>query len=296
MTEHLSLRDLLSHQGGFPGNLYKGAKLFKYAGRTVDELVDGLGSTDLTFPFRTRFNYDNIGYAIAGEVVAKVSGHSWAEFCQEKFFTPLDMSRTTISYSQFSQDENSASPHTYQIQEPIPGYDWEKDHMEAASGINSCAQDMAKWLHYCLNYPSIFHEMHQPYIIINPEDMVPETELPVFPMISHGTPFMHYGLGWWMYNLESTTVYRHTGSSHGMQSVLAIIPEKQIGIVILNNQSKIPAMSCFINQLLDRLIGRPETDWHKLGLKAYAEAEENEQKILEIPQTGCNEATPLHQL
>ena len=153
--------------------------------------------------------------------------------------------------------------------------------MEAASGINSCADDMALWLNYCVKHSSDFAEALKPHVIMNAKNQLPETELPTFEIISHGQPQMHYAMGWWLYNLENNTVYRHTGSSPGMQSVLAIVPEKELGVVILSNQSKHPAVSALMNQLLDALLNRPEIDWQQEGLSAFFEAEKNKKEWLE---------------
>lgn len=280
ITEQLSLRDLLSHRSGFPGNLYEGWRLFRNTKRNLDDLIQRLTFIEPIFPFRSNFNYDNVGYAISGEIVANVSGLSWSNFCHQKIFTPLNMNRTFISYSTFLKDENSALPHNYQTTDSIVGYDWEKDSLEAASGINSCAQDMAQWLHYCLkDYPN-FSEILNPQIVINPEDLLPKVEIPTFTIISHGQSQLYYAMGWWLYDLEDVTVYRHTGSSSGMQSVLAIIPEKQIGVVILSNQSKHPAVSALMNRILDDLLERPEANWEAQGLETFAETEQNKKEWL----------------
>lgn len=279
VTERLSLRDLLCHRSGFPGNLHEGWRLFRNTNRTFNDLIQRLAFIDLSFPFRSRHIYDNIGYAIAGGIVATVSGFSWADFCHQNIFAPLGMNRTCISYSTFLTDENSALPHAYQTRQPISGYNWEKDSMEAASGINSCADDMALWLRYCLKHS--FGETLNPQIIVNAKDHLSETQLPLFEIISHGQPQLHYAMGWWLYNLENITVYRHTGSSSGMQSVLAIVPEKELGVVILSNQSNHPAVSALMNQLLDNLLNRPAIDWQHQGLRAFFETQENKEKWLE---------------
>lgn len=290
--EQLSLRDLLCHRSGFPGNLYEGWRLFVKTDRPVNEYIQRLAFIEPIFPFRTRFNYDNIGYAIGSDIVAKASGVSWADFCQQKIFAPLGMNRTFISYSIYSKDENSALPHACKLAQPLPGYNWEKDSLEAASGINSCAADMALWLHYCLTQDSYFDEILKPHMIVNPEDLLPQTELSTFEIISHGQPQLNYALGWWLYNLDNSTIYRHTGSSPGMQSVLAIVPEKGLGVVILSNQAKHPAVSALMNQILDGLLDRPESDWQNLAMKAFLEVKENEKKWFESQALSRQEEIP----
>jgi CubicO group peptidase (beta-lactamase class C family) len=299
VTEQLSLRDLLCHRSGFPGHLHEGWRLFLNTNRSFTDLMQRLAFIDLSFPFRSCFNYDNIGYIIAGETVATVSGISWGDFCHQRIFAPLSMDRTGISHSAFLANENVALPHIYQTTEPISGYNCEQDGIEAASGINSCADDMALWLSYCLTHYSDLEEVLKPQIIVNAKDFIHETKLPIFEMIAHGQSQLHYALGWWLYNLENTTIYRHTGSSSGMQSVLAIAPEKGIGVAILSNQSNTPAVSALMNQLLDDLLNRPETNWQQQGLKAFFETQENEKKWFEkcllTRQEDISPSLPLEQ-
>lgn len=298
VTEELSLRDLLCHRTGFPGNLHEGWRLWRNTYYTLENLIQRLAFIDLTLPFRSHYNYDNLGYAIAGEVVARTTGIPWKEFCCQNIFAPLGMNRTTISYALFAKDDNAALPHTYQVLKPISGYDWEKDSMEAASGINSCAKDMALWLRYCLTHHSEFSEILKSHILINPEDFLLETDLPSFEIISHGKTHLHYTMGWWYYSIENTAVYRHTGSSAGMQSVLSIVPEKGIGVVILSNQAKHPAISALMNQLIDALLEQPEVDWQALCWKAFTDTKENEKKWFEkhllARQKEIPPSLPLH--
>lgn len=284
VTQSLSLRDLLCHRSGLPGNLQQGSRLFWDAQRAFPELLERLAFIDLAFPFRSRFNYDNLGYTIASEVVAAVSGMTWADFCRQKIFDPLHMNRTTTSYSAYLTDGNAALPHFFQITLPIPGHNWEKDSMVGASGVISCAHDMALWLRYCLSHK--FLESYKPQIRINSRDFLYEAELPLFPILAHGQPQLHYGFGWTLYKLEDNIVYRHTGSCPGMQSVLAIVPDKEVGIAILSNQSKHPAISGLMNELLDSFLDRPSVDWQSLAWAAFAASQENEARNLEKLNTA----------
>ena len=55
------------------------------------KLINGLKPV---LPFRRQFQYNNLGYEIAGHVIDKLSGTSWNQMLQTRLFDPLDMNRT----------------------------------------------------------------------------------------------------------------------------------------------------------------------------------------------------------
>jgi len=50
----------------------------------------------LATSFRSAYAYDNILYAVAGEVVAAVSGQPWEEFVRSRIFGPVGMTAAKL--------------------------------------------------------------------------------------------------------------------------------------------------------------------------------------------------------
>lgn len=295
VAEAVTLRDLLSHRTGLPGNKYLGGKLWRETARTKEDLFARLALTDLSLPFRTRFNYDNLGYKIVGEIVEAVTGTPWTEFCTQRILSPLHMERSTFSYAAFLEDPNSAKPHQHLQNVPCLGYDWEKDHMEPAAGLISSATDMAKWLQFCLKDPSIFGEAFKSHICVHAEDQFYPSDALFFPVFAHGHSHLEYGFGWYLYQLENRKVYRHTGSCKGMQSQCVLIPEEELGIIILSNESSHNALTGLLNQLIDRYLERPDSDWQTQARIAFLENKRvNKERVekKELERTGMS-ALPL---
>jgi len=62
---------------------------------TVAEILELVSwMKELNFPPGDEFLYNNTGYTLLGVVVARASGKSLDEFCQERLFKPLGMART----------------------------------------------------------------------------------------------------------------------------------------------------------------------------------------------------------
>lgn len=231
--------------------------------RSKQDLIRRLEFVEPTSTFRSHFSYENMGYVIVSEVIAKIAGMSWRQYCSEKIFKHLGMNRTSISNNDLV-DENKACAHLLPALRtpPLPLWDdWEE--VEAAAGIVSCAKDMELWLKYCLSAPPSLTATQQAQIVFEPEGFLEPLRVPVWSIYSHGEPVTYYGLGWMTYSLNGRQIFFHTGLRLGMQSILAVIPEEQLGIVILTNESPHLGAASLLNQLLDHYLSLPEIDWHQ---------------------------------
>lgn len=90
VSDHVTLRDVLSHRTGVPRHEYS------WYGTDFDrqQLVHNIRFLEPNKPFRTDFQYNNYGYLVAGAVLEKVSGKTYEELLQEYIFNPLGMKRT----------------------------------------------------------------------------------------------------------------------------------------------------------------------------------------------------------
>src|SRR5690606_37433623 len=101
--------------------------------------------------FRTKFDYDNLLYIVAGEVLKRSSGLSWEDFIEQKIMHVLGMTNSAASLSRMKSKENIIDAHV-----PIEGklYTITRNLSEttnAAGGINSSVYDMSKWVSMILN-------------------------------------------------------------------------------------------------------------------------------------------------
>lgn len=78
---------------------------------TVDEILELVSSyKELNFKPGDEYLYNNTGFTLLSVVVARASGKSFDEFCQERLFTPLGMTRTKwrTDFSEIVQDRATA--------------------------------------------------------------------------------------------------------------------------------------------------------------------------------------------
>jgi len=91
----VTLRELLSHTSGMRSEP-AGPWWERSPGIDFAALVTA--NNDLSEPFRPgeTFHYSNLGFALLGEVVARVRGRGWFDVLQERVLGPLGMARTTV--------------------------------------------------------------------------------------------------------------------------------------------------------------------------------------------------------
>ncbi|HEX8288888.1 MAG TPA: serine hydrolase [Pyrinomonadaceae bacterium] len=90
----LTLHQLLSQTSGLRDEPGGGADAQNE--RILAEFAVALNESDLYFEPGKYFSYSNLGYALAGAVLEKVTGKSYREAMNERVFTPLSMKRATF--------------------------------------------------------------------------------------------------------------------------------------------------------------------------------------------------------
>jgi CubicO group peptidase (beta-lactamase class C family) len=93
----ITLRDLLTHTSGLPGQMPPGlAELYSKRDRTLAEAVLAFSQRPLEFEPGSRWAYCNPGIDTLGRVIEVCSGRSYEDFLHERVFKPLGMTDTTF--------------------------------------------------------------------------------------------------------------------------------------------------------------------------------------------------------
>ena len=145
VTRELTVRDLLVHRSGL--GLGAGDLLW-WPASTYNrrEIVRRLRFVRPATSFRTAYAYDNVLYLVAGEVIEAVSGQTWEEFVRTRILQKAGMNGSNVSHSAAAAGGNVAMPHARVegVVQPVKPFD--SDNTNPAGGINSNAEDMAKWM------------------------------------------------------------------------------------------------------------------------------------------------------
>jgi hypothetical protein len=85
---------------------------------------------------------------------------------------------------------------------------------------------------------------------------------------------MAYGLGWVLNDYRGRKIVHHGGRIDGMSALVAMIPEEQLGLVILTNMHRTLLPYALMHRVFDAYLGQPQRDWSMELLKVARERRE----------------------
>ena len=273
VTRELTVRDLLVHRSGLglgAGDLL----LFPETTYTRREIVERLRDVPLATSFRSAYAYDNVLYVVAGELIEAVSGRSWEDFIAERILEKVGMASSRPRHSAGAAGANVAIPHAALETGVTPQPIDENDNMNAAGGIVSCAEDMAKWMLVHLNEGKLadgtrlFSERTGRELT----SLVTPIAVPTPPaeLAAQRMNFRGYALGFYVNDYRGRKLVHHTGSLTGYVSRVLMVPELELGVAVLTNQESGEAYNSVIYAVVDQAMGAPPTDWIGAYLKVRA--------------------------
>ena len=237
-----TLRDLLSHRHGFArmGVLWFGGEVSR------DEILHTAINAEPIDEFRARFHYCNVTYLAAGEAAGVANGTSWDEMMISRIFKPLDMASTIVHTPDPEADDAVALGYTWnefdEQFERVPGINM--NSIAPAGGAYSNVLDMAQWIRLQLGEGEIDGKR-----LISSE-IIEETWTPQIE-IGGG---VSYGLGWMIREVDGRKVIEHGGMIPGFSAQVSLMPEENLGYVLLMNQSMSPLGAASVQIVFDALL------------------------------------------
>lgn len=186
--------------------------------------------------------YSSYGYATLGEVIQRVSGRSFADFCRERIFEPLGMRDSYFevpeeTWARVVRRPENFPPAHLNVRERIPA-------AMPQGGLSSTVWDLAVFGQMFLNAGAYGSAR-----VLSPTSVAQMThdQVPVVrayePSVSYSHPagWPTSGLGWWVRVPESVSVFHasqlsadafvHAGSGG---SLLCIDPKRELVVVWLS--------------------------------------------------------------
>lgn len=282
VSSEFTVRDLLTHRSGLglgAGDLmvFPASNITK-----TDELIHNLRYLEPVSSFRTQYDYDNLLYIVAGEVVERVSGMPYERFVVENFLEPLEMDRTVMNFKKIEDKSNVITGHAPVDGELLPVGLSFTDAANAAAGMWSSVNDMSKWIIAQLNHgkygenlqDSLFSEKAHKEMW-SPQTIIDRTGGP------YDTNFSSYGLGWFLSDVNGYKQVGHTGGLLGIVSQVTMIPELGLGIIVLTNQQSGAAFNAITNSIKDAYFGIEGENRIKQYNEARLEREKRAEEVVE---------------
>lgn len=256
-SDKLTVRDILSQRVGLPHNTYD--RLLEQE-EPYEELVDKLRDVPMTCDVGDCYGYQNITFALIGDIAYAVSGDFFYHLVEKRIFHPLGMKDATYGRAALEASKDWAQPHARR------GHGWAPIpireayyHVPAAAGVNASIRDMTQWL---------IAQMGGRTDVL-PTELLDTVHTPLVetPSERHATPWRRarlddaqYALGWRVYDYAGQTLIFHAGAVQGYRSMIAFFPKYRFGAVMLwNCECALP--SGLMPMLLDRYLGLHAVDW-----------------------------------
>jgi len=278
VSKEMTVRDLLTHRSGM--GLGEGDLLiFPHTTYTRDEIIHKLRFMKPQSSFRSHYAYDNLLYIAAGQIIPAVTGTSWDDFLRQRIFAPLGMTNTNLSNAAFKPGENYAFPHSRIDGQLQPVEFGNLDNAAPAGSINSCVADMARWMILQLNHGkmpdsgAVLFSDKQSREMWSPQTILPTNDPPA-PLRALKANFAAYGLGWFLRDYHGRKLVGHTGGVSGFVSRVMLVPEENLGVVILTNAEQGSAFDSVLYHKLASYLGEPSTDW----IASFKSADDDEKK------------------
>ena len=263
VTREIRVRDLLTHRVGFADPDY----LWGTSGLDFATIARRLRLVPVQTSFRSRFQYNNVTYALAGDVAAHAAGRTWQSLLHTRILGPLGMTETAADASELQAAgiTEVTAPHGI-VRDTVRVLPASLDGIIAPAGaIFSTATDMAKWLRFVLDSGKVagrrlvsapnFAELFRPQQIV---------QRPFYPTARLTHPhFQAYGLGWILQDYRGEFIAIHTGSIEGRSAIVGLIPDRRLGLAILTNLDHSELRHALMYTVFDRFIGpsSPAHDW-----------------------------------
>jgi CubicO group peptidase (beta-lactamase class C family) len=231
----VSIKHLLAHTSGIRDQW----SLLTLAGWRMDDIITTehilkmiSRQKELNFEPGSQYLYSNSGYTLLAEVVARVSGKTFAEYTKENIFARLGMNDT-----QFYDDANRIVKNRASSYEKVTGA-YQKKNLNhsavGATGLLTTVEDLSKW---ALNFEAptvgdaeLIRRFNEPSLFNNGQ--------PVLFAIINGENSYH-AKGQFTRNYRGVDLLNHSGHDAGFQTFLLRFPEKRLSIIALSNDEHI---------------------------------------------------------
>ena len=265
VTPKVTIGDFFAHRSGLPGSAGNDLELVGYKQPAI---MYRLRFPPPAYPFRDGYQYSNFGLTEGGLAAAKAAGVDWATLADRQLFKPLDMTSTSMRYTDFTAHANRTHLHVLINKRWTPLLTRDADAQAPAGGASSNVRDLTHWLLLLLA-----NGKYEGQQLIRKEPL----EIAHTPHIIRGTdPFTgldaFYGFGWNVdYLKDGVLSLNHSGAfTRGAGTNVTLLPSQDLGVVTLGNAFPTGVPEAVASTLLDLTrYGHVTQDWFVYWKKRF---------------------------
>ena len=242
----ITIRDLLAHRSG----LNRTDLAMVSGALNREELIRVAGIAKPTAKLGEKWQYQNVMYAAAGEIVAKAEKSTWDKLIVSRIFKPLGMNNSDTTVAEMKKSKDYSLGYDYNASTKVTRQLPQREITPAApaGAINSSARDMAQWVRLMLG-GGIYNSLR----LVSDKNF---DEL-VRKQINIGGN-VDYGLGWFLRQWNGHKVVEHGGNIDGFNAQVAFMPDQKLGFVLLTNVTASPLGAFAMNTIWKNFVADPK--------------------------------------
>ena len=227
-ADGVTFRQVASHTAGLPLHCQTFYVDEPFLPPSFDETIRRYGFL-ATAPGE-RYQYSNLGYGILGHLIGQLSGGTYAEFLRDEVLDPLGMEQTTVGL-----DPNLAESYAVSYTGNGEAIPTALTDCPGSAGLYGTASDLIRFARFHMGVPS----PDQRAILSEASRREMQTVSPgTVPTRNWECPGSGYGLGWFVgFTADGLRIIDHSGGTHGVSTILILIPEEELAVVALSNAS-----------------------------------------------------------
>lgn len=247
-ASQISLRHVLSHSTGLMPHAYSN---LLDAGVAYDKIQEKFHEIPAVCAPGRCYGYQNVVFSLVDDVIQHSLGTNYDAFVEDNIFEPLGMTGASMGVDGYLNNPAASAPHQFgrgqwRVSTLNPAY----YTVGPASGVNATVVDMSRWAQAHLGG---FPEVLPPSVLAMQHTPIVETP--------HGNYFNRwprvqkawYGLGWRIMDYAGKRIIHHGGGVRGYRSEMVLVPEYNIGLVVLFN-AETPLANEVVPRFLDHLL------------------------------------------
>jgi CubicO group peptidase (beta-lactamase class C family) len=243
-AETVTVRQLLSHTGGFDGDL------FEDTGRGDDAVAKLVAfmhdNATQIHPPGALFSYCNSGYCVLGALVAKLRGTTWEAALRERMIRPLGVTHMAL-YAEEAVLFRAAAGHIGDELRVFPR--WQLPQSNAPAGSTPCAAPRE-----LVRFGRMFlaDGLAEDGARVLPAGTFEAMRAPQITLPGMGArPAYAWGLGLMLFDWNGVPVVGHDGGTPGQTTTWRIVPDRDAVVAINVNGG---AAGAFIDDVLTAVL------------------------------------------
>lgn len=247
-SQNITLRHVLSHSTGLMPHAYSN---MLDAGVAYEKIQEKFREIPTVCSPGRCYGYQNVVFSLVSDVVEVTMAQSYEEYVQQHIFAPLGMETASVGLAGYADSPNISAPHQFarsawHVSKTNPAY----YTVAPAAGVNASIEDMARWVQANLGaFPSVL-----------PPEVLAQQHAPLVET-PRGSYFNRwprlekawYGLGWRVFDYAGRRVIHHGGGVRGFRTELVLVPELDIGMVVMFN-AETPVANDVVPAFLDTIL------------------------------------------